>query len=149
MPTFGTTLGLELLGGAIPPWPRAWRASPRLRNLANETEARSALGSRASKLVIAREAAGTSPAASCHSRRLPRRHPAYAAERRPLAQRNHSVFPVYEEEVMLSDTGLIVPSGALLLPAVGGLMVVSFLAASAILLAAGYPAADLSLWAAE
>jgi hypothetical protein len=50
---------------------------------------------------------------------------------------------------MLSDTGLIVPRGALLLPAVGGLMVVSFLAASAILLAAGYPASDLSLWAAE
>ncbi len=66
-------------------------------------------------------------------------------ERRPAK----SLPFLYEEEAMLSDTGLIVPSGALLLPAVGGLMVVSFLAASAILLAAGYPAGDLSLWAAE
>jgi hypothetical protein len=45
MRTFGIILGLELLAGAVPPWPRTWRASQRLRKLAIETEARRALGS--------------------------------------------------------------------------------------------------------
>ena len=48
-----------------------------------------------------------------------------------------------------SRAELIVPTGGLVLPAVGGLMVASFLVVSAILLAVGYPAGDLSLWAAE
>jgi hypothetical protein len=52
MRTFGTTLGLEFVAGAIPRLPRAWRASLRLRNLATATEARRALGSGASKFVI-------------------------------------------------------------------------------------------------
>jgi hypothetical protein len=42
---------------------------------------------------------------------------------------------------------LIVPT--LLLPATGGLMVISVLVVSVILIAVGYPAGDLSLWAAE
>ena len=44
---------------------------------------------------------------------------------------------------------LIVPTGALLLPAIGGLMVISALVVSVMLIAVGYPAGDLSLWAAE
>ena len=43
----------------------------------------------------------------------------------------------------------LLPTGALLLPAVGGLMVVSALVVSIMLIAVGYPAGDLSLWAAE
>ena len=44
---------------------------------------------------------------------------------------------------------LILPTGALLLPTIGGLMVVSALAVSVMLIAVGYPAGDISLWAAE
>ena len=44
---------------------------------------------------------------------------------------------------------LILPTGALLLPTVGGLMVISALAVSVMLIAVGYPTGDLSLWAAE
>ena len=44
---------------------------------------------------------------------------------------------------------LILPTGALLLPTVGGLMVISALVVSVMIVAVGYPAGDLSLWAAE
>ena len=44
---------------------------------------------------------------------------------------------------------LILPTGALLLPGIGGLMVISALVVSVMLVAAGYPIGDLSLWAAE
>jgi hypothetical protein len=42
-----------------------------------------------------------------------------------------------------------VPTVALLLPSIGGLMVISVLVGSVMLIAVGYPAGDLSLWAAE
>ena len=44
---------------------------------------------------------------------------------------------------------LILPTGALLLPAIGGLMVISALAVSVMLIAVGYPAGEPSLWAGE
>ena len=43
----------------------------------------------------------------------------------------------------------LLPTGALLLPTIGGLMVISALTVSVMLIAVGYPAGDLSLWAAE
>ena len=44
---------------------------------------------------------------------------------------------------------LALPTGPLLLPTVGGLMVISALVVSVMLIAVDYPAVDLSLWAAE
>ena len=44
---------------------------------------------------------------------------------------------------------LTLPTGALLLPTVGGVMVISALVVSVTLIAVGYPVGDLSLWAAE
>jgi hypothetical protein len=52
-------------------------------------------------------------------------------------------------EVPWPQAELILPTGALLLPAIGGLMVISALAVSVMLIAVGYPPGDLSLWAAE
>ena len=44
---------------------------------------------------------------------------------------------------------LTLPTGALLLPTVGGLMVISALLVSVTLIAVGYPVGQLPLWAAE
>ena len=44
---------------------------------------------------------------------------------------------------------LALPTGPLLLPTVGRLMVISSFVVSVMLIAVGYPAGDLSLWAAE
>ena len=57
--------------------------------------------------------------------------------------------PAHLADAQWRQAKLLLPTGALLLPTIGGLMVISALVISVMLIAVGYPAGDLSLWAAE